>query len=29
MAVPILFLITSLAGAFGGMLGVNASSNSR
>ncbi|QJD81820.1 TIGR04086 family membrane protein [Cohnella herbarum] len=29
MAVPILILITCLAGAFGGMLGVNASSNSR
>ncbi|RED64142.1 TIGR04086 family membrane protein [Cohnella lupini] len=28
-AVPILLLVTSLAGAFGGMLGVNAGANSR
>ncbi|BBI32561.1 TIGR04086 family membrane protein [Cohnella abietis] len=29
MIVPILFIITALAGAFGGMLGVNASSGQR
>ncbi len=29
MTVPILFAVTCLAGAFGGMLGVNAGSNAR